>query len=152
MTGPRRKSRPDEEPVQDQANVTPIPATKLVRELLTGTRYDISEEDLNNSAVAKVLARMFMSEIKRCKTEIEELREYKERFHTANEDLLVANEHVRGLNEFVGISSILFAFGGAAIGLAFTQTSVIYALGCIAVAMICFGTGVLKPWGSVKKK
>jgi hypothetical protein len=160
---PKSSRKADEEPLTDAPDVETAssagpasaqPTTKSIpiKELSTGSRYDITDDDLNNSAVAKVLVRMFMSDMRRLRTDIDVLKEYREQYHAANEALLVALEKIRGMRESVGVSNILFAFGGAAIGLAFAQTTASHAVGAVGLAIVFFASGSLKPWDSWKKR
>ena len=96
------------------------------RQALSKVQRELSEEEIGSPAVQ----RMLLDELERLETEAIELREFKDRFHTADKDAAVLRERLRASPPRDGS----LAVGAALLGLAPSLWSV-PPVGWIVVAL-----------------
>ena len=85
---PKRMATSDLEPHEDG----PAQGNRKGRQALSNVGRELSEEEFSSPAVQ----RMLLDELDRLETEVGELREFKDRFHSADKDAAVLGERLRG--------------------------------------------------------
>ncbi|MDO8407787.1 MAG: hypothetical protein Q7S95_00935 [bacterium] len=125
-------SKPDEEPSLAEGSSQPGSS----KSLYSGIKDGITELDLDNHDVAKVVARTLLNETRLSRTEIAELKSFKDRFYEATQLAAVLTERIKGLNESITIRSFFFTIGGVAGGLMFNPDLASYRWPIIATSVI----------------
>ena len=90
------------------------------RPALSNLRRELSEEELGSQGVA----RMLLDALDRSETEVGELMEFRDKFHSADKEAAVAREKLRALVARDVARDVGLAFGAALIGLAPSAWSV----------------------------
>ena len=104
----------------------------------SGIKDDISERDLDNHAVAKVVARNLLGENKELRREITDLKNFKDQYYNKKEETAVLTGQLKSIKESTGVKQLLHTIGGAIIGLLFVPNLEIYMVGLILTAAVCF--------------
>lgn len=94
-------------------NTSPTaPATATSKSPTSNLRRDIDEKDLKNPAIG----RMLLGQIDTCQQEIQELKEYKEKYHNANTLASVLQERLERLENSLTAKSLFSTIGGIVAG------------------------------------
>ena len=100
------QSQPDETGAKPVAE--PLPK---VRKALSRLKRELSEEELATPGVQKML----VEELERVEDENNDLKTFREKFHTADKDLAIANQKLKGWRSMEIISTGCIAVGAAAL-------------------------------------
>ncbi|MFH1162367.1 MAG: hypothetical protein V1696_03815 [Candidatus Jorgensenbacteria bacterium] len=120
-----------------------IDGVKSAKTPYAGIKDEITEEDLENNKVAKVVARTLLGDTKRYQSEIAGLKPFKDKFYQKSEESAVLKERLLGLGESIGVRNLLFTVGGLLGGLFFTPDLLQYRWG---IALLCLASFVLAMW------
>lgn len=133
----------DEEPP-----ISDLPGSDLAgspKTQYSGIKDDITEADLEDNKVAKVVARTLLGRMKECQKEISELKGFKDKYHEKNQESAVLQERMYGLEESVSVRSLLFTLGGIFGGLAFLPDIKPYLWGFIILCFVCLIMALWNP-------
>lgn len=111
---PGETNRPDEAPTAGEVVDDGKVASKSS---YSGLRADINEADITSLPAAKLVLKMLIGEVRRCNGDIEELRDYKDRYHVSSQSEAVLNERLKGISETIGVRMLFFTAGGFLLGL-----------------------------------
>lgn len=127
---------------QGNSSLKPTPEPKKPSSYLPNLKRELSNSDLKNTAVGKLL----LNENDRCYREIAELREYKEKFHAADKTAAVCAMDLKGTTRSINVRSALFTLSGIILGGLFTIWSygLEYFIPAAIIGVLLFGAAM---WG-----
>lgn len=88
-------------------NASTVPESKSLHNSYSKLPRDISEEDLKNPAIG----RMLLSEIDRCTEEVDNLSEFKDKYYAADSERSVLRERLENINNSIGAREAFLTFG-----------------------------------------
>lgn len=146
MSG-RTRNQPDEEPMLPPgANEGPTSVKSIKKNQFSGIKDSISDKDLENHSVAKIVAKTLLGEVKKCESEIGELETFRDRFHESNLNAAVLSEKLGGMESATTVRSLLYSLGGIFGGLLFNSgLTVTQQIGFAVLCVVCFLVATLNP-------
>lgn len=122
----------DLEPNDDSS----VQGNRKGRPALSNLRRELSEEELSSPGVA----RMLLDALDRSETEAGEVREFRDRFHSADKEAAVAKEQLRALASRDMVLDGALAIGAVLIGLtpsAWAVQPVGWIIAVLGAALLC---------------